>query len=133
MTGGVALVSELWYTLEEQKEQEKRKADAEKMARDAELYQLRQQLQPHFLFNSLNSISALVSFKPAEARRMIQQLSEKNKAPSKTGQRREPHAVRLGSFSRCCCAQRPVLLQARYPGNGGNLPGGDRLLSAPTA
>jgi sensor histidine kinase YesM len=76
MTGGVALVSELWYTLEEQKEQEKRKADAEKMARDAELYQLRQQLQPHFLFNSLNSISALVSFKPAEARRMIQQLSD---------------------------------------------------------
>lgn len=76
MTGGVALVSELWYTLEDQKEQEKRKADAEKMARDAELYQLRQQLQPHFLFNSLNSISALVSFKPAEARRMIQQLSD---------------------------------------------------------
>lgn len=76
MTGGVALVSELWYTLEEQKDQEKRRADAEKIARDAELYQLRQQLQPHFLFNSLNSISALVSFKPAEARKMIQQLSD---------------------------------------------------------
>ena len=76
MTGGVALVSELWYTLEEQKEQERRRTDAEKIARDAELYQLRQQLQPHFLFNSLNSISALVSFKPAEARKMIQQLSD---------------------------------------------------------
>lgn len=74
--GGVSLVSELWYTLEEQKENEKRKIDAEKLARDAELYQLRQQLQPHFLFNSLNSISALVSFKPAEARKMIQQLSD---------------------------------------------------------
>ncbi|NML19368.1 histidine kinase [Pseudoflavitalea sp. G-6-1-2] len=71
-----ALVSELWYTMEEQKEQEKRKADAEKLAREAELYQLRQQLQPHFLFNSLNSISALVSMHPAEARKMIQQLSD---------------------------------------------------------
>lgn len=76
MTGGVALVCQLWYTLEEQKEQEIRKADAEKLARDAELYQLRQQLQPHFLFNSLNSISALVSFQPAQARKMIQQLSD---------------------------------------------------------
>lgn len=74
--GGVSLVSELWYTLQEQKDNEKRKIDAEKLARDAELYQLRQQLQPHFLFNSLNSISALVSFKPAEARKMIQQLSD---------------------------------------------------------
>lgn len=71
-----ALVSELWYTMEEQKEQEKRKADAEKLAREAELYQLRQQLQPHFLFNSLNSISALVSMHPTEARKMIQQLSD---------------------------------------------------------
>ena len=76
ITGGVALVSELWYTLAEQKEQEKRKSDAEKLARDAELYQLRQQLQPHFLFNSLNSISALVSMQPAQARKMIQQLSD---------------------------------------------------------
>jgi LytS/YehU family sensor histidine kinase len=76
MLGGVSLVSELWYTLEEQKENEKRKIDAEKLARVAELYQLRQQLQPHFLFNSLNSISALINLKPAEARKMIQQLSD---------------------------------------------------------
>jgi two-component system LytT family sensor kinase len=37
---------------------------------------LRQQLQPHFLFNSLNSITALVGTKPEEARRMVQQLSD---------------------------------------------------------
>jgi LytS/YehU family sensor histidine kinase len=66
----------LWYTLEEQKEQERRKNESEKIVRDAELYKLRQQLQPHFLFNSLNSISALVISQPAEARKMIQQLSD---------------------------------------------------------
>ena len=66
----------LWYVLEEKQEQEKRKADAERLAREAELYKLRQQLQPHFLFNSLNSISALIGSKPEEARRMIQQLSD---------------------------------------------------------
>ena len=35
-----------------------------------------QQLQPHFLFNSLNSINALIGFKPDEARKMIHQLSD---------------------------------------------------------
>jgi two-component system LytT family sensor kinase len=72
----IALMSELWYTLEEQKEREHRQADAEKLAREAELYKLRQQLQPHFLFNSLNSISALVKLEPAQARTMIHQLSD---------------------------------------------------------
>ncbi len=72
----VALISELFYTLEEQKESEHRKTDAEKLAREAELYKLRQQLQPHFLFNSLNSISALITIQPAQARKMIQQLSD---------------------------------------------------------
>lgn len=71
-----ALVSILWYNLEEQRENEKRKDSAEKLARDAELYNLRQQLQPHFLFNSLNSISALVCTEPEQARKMIQQLSD---------------------------------------------------------
>jgi two-component system LytT family sensor kinase len=37
---------------------------------------LRQQLQPHFLFNSLNSISALAGSQPEKARHMIQQLSD---------------------------------------------------------
>jgi len=72
----MALISELFYTLEEQKDSEHRKTDAEKLAREAELYKLRQQLQPHFLFNSLNSISALITVQPAQARKMIQQLSD---------------------------------------------------------
>jgi LytS/YehU family sensor histidine kinase len=66
----------LWYSFQDQKESEARRATAEKLTRDAELFKLRQQLQPHFLFNSLNSISALIGTRPQEARHMIQQLSD---------------------------------------------------------
>jgi two-component system LytT family sensor kinase len=74
--GWMAMISMIWYSQIDQKENEKRKSEAEQLARDAELYNLRQQLQPHFLFNSLNSINALIGFKPDEARRMIHQLSD---------------------------------------------------------
>lgn len=72
----MALLSMLLYTQQEQQENEKRKTDAERLAREAELYNLRQQLQPHFLFNSLNSITALIGTRPEEARKMIHQLSD---------------------------------------------------------
>ncbi len=72
----VTIMNWLWNTLLEQKEYEKRRNEAEQLVKDAELSSLRQQLQPHFLFNSLNSISALAGSKPNEARKMIQQLSE---------------------------------------------------------
>lgn len=74
--GLMAMVSVVWYTQLDQKESEKRKTEAERLARDAELYKLRQQLQPHFLFNSLNSITALIGSRPEEARKMIHQLSD---------------------------------------------------------
>lgn len=46
------------------------------LTRDAELNKLQQQLQPHFLFNSLNSINALILNRPDEAREMVQKLSD---------------------------------------------------------
>jgi hypothetical protein len=76
VVGIVAMLAINWHSWYEQKETEGRKADAEKLARDAELYKLRQQLQPHFLFNSLNSINALIGVRPMEARKMVQQLSD---------------------------------------------------------
>lgn len=72
----VTLLNWMWSIQQEQKENEKRRTDAEQLVKDAELARLRQQLQPHFLFNSLNSISALAGSKPNEARKMIQQLSD---------------------------------------------------------
>ncbi len=71
-----ALLSVLWYTVQDQQEAQQRKTEADKLWREAELNNLRQQLQPHFLFNSLNSINALIGAQPAEARTMIQQLSD---------------------------------------------------------
>jgi hypothetical protein len=44
-------------------------------AREAELRMLRTQIDPHFLFNSLNSISALTSQNPKGAREMTLQLA----------------------------------------------------------
>jgi len=76
LLGCITLISILWFNQQEQKENEMRKADAEKLAREAELFKLRQQLQPHFLFNSLNSINALIGTRPMEARKMVQQLSD---------------------------------------------------------
>jgi LytS/YehU family sensor histidine kinase len=72
----MALISVLWYTVQDQQEIEKRKTEADKLAKEAELFKLRQQLQPHFLFNSLNSINALIGTRPQQARTMIQQLSD---------------------------------------------------------
>jgi two-component system, LytTR family, sensor kinase len=76
LLGCITMISILWYNQQEQKENEGRKSDAEKLAREAELFKLRQQLQPHFLFNSLNSINALIGSRPEEARKMVQQLSD---------------------------------------------------------
>lgn len=69
-------ISWFWYGIEEQKEQDKRRQTIEDLAKEAELISLRQKLQPHFLFNSLNSISALIVVKPDQARTMIHQLSD---------------------------------------------------------
>jgi len=76
LIGWMALMNVLWNIQQNNSESEKRKVDAEKIAREAELYNLRQQLQPHFLFNSLNSVIALISTKPEQARTMVFQLSD---------------------------------------------------------
>ncbi|MCU0241593.1 MAG: histidine kinase [Vicinamibacteria bacterium] len=46
------------------------------LAREAELIALRAQIHPHFLFNSLNSINALIGQRPDEARRLCVTLGD---------------------------------------------------------
>ncbi len=54
---------------------ERQALEAQVAAREAELKALRAQMDPHFLFNSLNSVSALVGTDPQGARRMCEQLA----------------------------------------------------------
>src|SRR3954447_18248859 len=55
---------------------ERRGLELQVLAREAELRALRAQLDPHFLFNSLQSISALTTAEPAAARRMCLLLAD---------------------------------------------------------
>jgi two-component system LytT family sensor kinase len=59
--------------LQERSQQEER---LKGLVRDAELNMLKAQINPHFLFNSLNSISSLTMSNPEEAREMIIRLSD---------------------------------------------------------
>ncbi len=72
----VALIAIVASKLEQQQELQKREMMMNELSKEAELTELRQQLQPHFLFNSLNSINALVVSQPQKAREMVLQLSE---------------------------------------------------------
>ncbi|OGF13174.1 MAG: hypothetical protein A2W00_13950 [Candidatus Eisenbacteria bacterium RBG_16_71_46] len=63
-------------TIEVARAAERRLLESEVTAREAELRALRAQLNPHFLFNSLNSISALTGADPEAARRMCQLLGD---------------------------------------------------------
>jgi two-component system, LytTR family, sensor histidine kinase AlgZ len=57
-------------------EAEKREIEAQGLARESELKALKTQVNPHFIFNCLNSISALTSSDPATAREMCIRLAE---------------------------------------------------------
>src|ERR1700735_564737 len=63
-------------SVEASRDAEARVMKASVLARDAELKALKAQVNPHFLFNSLNSISALTSSDPAKAREMCILLAD---------------------------------------------------------
>jgi two-component system sensor histidine kinase AlgZ len=61
---------------EASQEAERRALELEIASREAELRTLRAQIHPHFLFNSLNSINALIAARPEEARRLCVRLAD---------------------------------------------------------
>ncbi len=58
------------------KDRQIRNVQLERLLSEARLATLRTQLDPHFLFNTLNAISAYVESKPREARLMLEQLGD---------------------------------------------------------
>lgn len=75
LTSWSALYFGVKYAIDWQNEK-KHAHDAEMMAQKAQMEMLRYQLNPHFLFNSLNSIRALVDENQNSAKEMITELSE---------------------------------------------------------
>ena len=69
------------------REAERNAAEARTLAREAELRSLRNQLNPHFLFNSLHSISALATLDGARAREMCIRLADFLRSSLGMGQR----------------------------------------------
>ena len=66
----------LLINFRELKERQQREAQLTNLLKEAELNMLRSQIRPHFLFNSLNSISALTMTNPEKAQEMVIKLSE---------------------------------------------------------
>jgi signal transduction histidine kinase len=69
-------------------EAERKGAELQLLAQESELKALRAQLNPHFLFNSLNSLSALTTVDPARAREMCVLLSDFLRRSLGLGERR---------------------------------------------
>jgi len=80
-------VHQILMVLERSRRLEATEMQARILARDSELKALRAQLDPHFLFNSLNSISALTSIDPGKAREMCVLLSDFLRSTTGMGER----------------------------------------------
>jgi two-component system sensor histidine kinase AlgZ len=76
MYGLTVAIHYLIMTFEASKESEQRELQSRIFAQEAELKALRAQINPHFLFNSLNSISALATQDPAAVRAMTLRLAD---------------------------------------------------------
>ncbi|OFY76506.1 MAG: hypothetical protein A2V46_03705 [Bacteroidetes bacterium RBG_19FT_COMBO_42_7] len=74
--GLIILTYYLFMSLTNLSEKKSREAKLESLVKETELKMLRSQINPHFLFNSLNSVSSLTITDPDKARDMVIKLSE---------------------------------------------------------
>lgn len=72
----VILTYYLFDSLTNLSEKKAKEARLESLIKETELKMLRSQINPHFLFNSLNSVSSLTITDPDKAREMVIKLSE---------------------------------------------------------
>jgi len=96
-----------WYALQAARARELRAAQLEGSLARAQLRNLRLQLQPHFLFNALNTISVTMYEDPRAADEMLDQLAELLRASLCTAQTDEvPLAEELAVLDRYLAIQR---------------------------
>ena len=76
MFGIAVLAYYLFISIANLSEKNAKEAKLESLVKETELKMLRSQINPHFLFNSLNSISALTISEPEKARDMVIKLSD---------------------------------------------------------
>jgi len=75
----LGLVSFLYFGIDywrQASEQREKARQATALAQQAQLQMLRYQLNPHFLFNALNSIRAMIVENPARSREMVTELAD---------------------------------------------------------
>jgi hypothetical protein len=73
LCSGLYFMVRYWVELQEQREQTLR---ATALAHQAQLQMLRYQLNPHFLFNTLNSVRAMILEDPGKSRQMVTRLAD---------------------------------------------------------
>jgi hypothetical protein len=83
-----AVVHYLMLAFERSRAAERAALELQLAARDAELEALRAQLDPHFMFNSLNTIVALIQREPDTAQRMCVRLAEFLRTTARVGKQR---------------------------------------------
>jgi two-component system, LytTR family, sensor kinase len=72
----IVLVYYLFILIQKNKERLLKEAELKALIKESELSALKSQINPHFIFNSLNSISSLTIIEPSKAREMIIKLSD---------------------------------------------------------
>lgn len=105
----IGLVSMVGSFVELRWQESRRKQAVER----AELTALRAQIEPHFLFNSLNTIASLIRKNPAQAEKVLLQLSDILRYLFQNSSREAIELSREIEFTR----QYIALLQARFEKN----------------
>ena len=73
---GLVLIYEVFYLLEKWKESQLKKESLKKASLQGQLQSLKSQISPHFLFNSLNSLSSLIADEPQRAERFVDEMAK---------------------------------------------------------
>ena len=71
----IILIYYLYINSEDRKDRISKESTLRLQVKEAEIDRLKAQINPHFLFNSLNSVSSLITTQPEQAREMLVRLS----------------------------------------------------------